>query len=155
MRFFLLFLLFTFCSISNAGEIYFANYESNKYSIDIGSGYGGCKSPVCIVVRKGNTSNSYSFEKECVLTKNGKKIKPTEYGTEYDEDTDGFFCHAKGHTPLAGATYKFILFGRSSHDDSCGIGPSKFRSPAEKYICVKGCENPSVPEYLNADSLSC
>jgi hypothetical protein len=74
---------------------------------------------------------SFLFEKECSMTK------------------DGFKCRADGHTPLAGATYKLIHFGRSRN--SC----SPESELGAKYICIKGCGKDSVPEYLNADDGSC
>jgi hypothetical protein len=78
------------------------------------------------------------FSSECTLLKNG------------------FKCHPKGKTPLAGATYKKIYFGRSQHDHSCGSGSEpSYDEPGEKYICVKGCSNSDVPEFLYGDDGSC
>lgn len=59
-------------------------------------------------------------------------------------------CRKNGRTPLAGATYKLTQYKKSKSaprrecepDDQAGIGV--------RYICIKGCEKPMVPKYLEA-----
>lgn len=157
MRLIIFMLLCTLTQNSLAGEIYVADGESEGYRFDISGEGGVCGlSPVCINVYKTLKNNevkvkSFPFEKECYLTLNGKKIRPDAdgYGGEFDRKYNGFSCYSKGHTPLAGATYKAIKFGRSSNacEESDILG--------SKFICIKGCKNPIVPEYMNGSDGTC
>jgi len=92
-----------------------------------------------------------------VADKNGKfgKEKQFPFEKECSITSDGFKCHSGGHTPLAGATYKRIYFGRSQHVSDCGIGLDPYKEPGEKYICIKGCAKPTVPEFLYGNDGSC
>lgn len=141
-------------SNANAGTIYVADYDGGDYSIDISEEGGVCDALVCINVYKKlkngeQVKKSFPFYNECYLTKNGKKIKPDGYGGEFYSGYDGFVCSTKGHTPLAGATYKLMQFGRSHNSCEEGI------EPGNKLICVKGCGNSQVPELLFGHDGTC
>ena len=161
VRLFILTLLLFLSPTSNAsGDPEIVTYYEKDYAISITTD-GTCGSSICIEVvkypltEKSILSRNISFEKECYLTKHGKKIKSDDY-LSGAANFDGFVCHPKGSTPLAGATYRYIQFGRSHHDDSCGMekGPV-YTTPGNKYICVKGCSNPQVPELLLGSDGSC
>lgn len=78
-----------------------------------------------------------------------ENYKTVPFLSECSLTKDGFKCRSNGKTPLAGATYKKINFGRSGN--SCA--PDSWLG--EKYICVKGCSKVTVPEYLIGDEGSC
>ena len=143
MRTLIFMLLFIFSGVSYAGCRQVANITTETLLIDISD--GGCASEIRIFFATKNYKNEdftnskeVPFSSECTLIK------------------DGFKCHKNGKTPLAGATYKKIMFGRSQHDGSCGAegGPS-YSEPGEKYICIKGCSKPTVPEFLYGDDGTC
>ena len=142
MRIFILALLLLLSSRTNAsGDESIANYYGDDYFIDITMDSGGCGSQICIIVIKNpsskkSTSSSIPFDRECYLTNHGKKIKSDDYLSGKAE-MNGFVCHSKGRTPLAGATYKNIQFGRSHHDDSCGLekGPKYTEPLTQIYLC--------------------
>ena len=92
------------------------------------------------------------------LKENGKRgeQKSVPFLSECSLTKTGFKCHANGITPLAGATFEKIMFGRSNN--SCAE-PEELGA---KFVCVKGCTNPKlphdqqiIPEYLEADGGSC
>ena len=93
---------------------------------------------------------SIPFENECSLTLHGEKIK------NIYSDYDGFVCHPKGRTRLAGASYKRIQFGRPDGYD-CEMNEKSIPEQlGTKYICIKGCSNSQVPELLtDPDGQSC
>ena len=82
---------------------------------------------------------------------NGKNARSgtVSLASECTVVADGFKCRPGGKTPLAGATYKKIKFGRSKN--SC----EEKNVLGEKYICTEGCGGPVVPEYLEGDDGSC
>ena len=78
-----------------------------------------------------------------------ESLKEVTFRSQCTPTKDGFKCRPNGKTPLAGATYRRINFGRSQNacEESTTLG--------EKYICVKGCGKLEVPEYLNGFDGSC
>jgi hypothetical protein len=93
-----------------------------------------------------------------VKNKNGlfAKEKRVPFVSECTHTKLGFVCRQNGKTPLAGATYKMARFGRSGN--TCG--PTDYIG--EKFICVKGCNDPQldqdqqiIPEYLNGPEGDC
>ena len=116
-------------------------YGKNKtISIDISD--GGCATETLITFTKRNKDGSvskgqYPFHKECTLTETG------------------FSCHARGHTPLAGATYKLVKHGKSrcNSDDpnDPGYGANE---PGYRYVCIKGCGK-GLPKYLEQSEDCC
>ena len=156
MRIFILTLLLLLSSKTNASAsnspIFVYYYEKN-YALTI-TEEGTCGSIFCIEVFKNPHSKtptlSIPFENECSLTQYGKKIKNIYL------DYDGFVCHPKGRTRLAGATYKKIQFGRPVQYDCEMDERSIPEQLGTKYICIKGCSNPQVPELLTTpDGQSC
>ena len=118
--------------------------KTDKVSIDIGD--DGCDA---------DTKTMIHFS---VKGKNGKfgKEVGVPFLSECSPTKDGFKCRPNGKTPLAGATYKRIEFGRSNS------GCRNEGDLGSKYICIRGCENPRVsgedqviPEYLNGEDTSC
>ncbi|MCL2022039.1 MAG: hypothetical protein FWG81_08115 [Betaproteobacteria bacterium] len=114
----LLLLLFLACpSLANAGCINVAYYSGwlNGEEIEIDISDGGCGDEVMISFwnrSKKESGDSYPFHEECFLTKKGRNVAEIK---DYDGYHDGLYCHPKGRTPLAGATYKLIEFGRSAN----------------------------------------
>lgn len=80
-----------------------------------------------------STIKAYPFESECVL----KRDKSGEI--------TGFSCHKNGRTPLAGATYRKKQYGSSQLD----CGDDVYERPSYRYVCIAGCEMPSVPKVLD------
>lgn len=121
---------------AKAGCENIAELDTSKLHIDISD--GGC-GPLAITytykLKNGGRSEykSFPFEEECVL-------KQDKAG-----GTVGFSCHAKGRTPLAGATYEKKRFGFTIHDCE-ELGREKV--PDNRFVCVSGCANPSVPKFL-------
>ncbi|MFY9260789.1 MAG: hypothetical protein WAO71_09815 [Gallionella sp.] len=83
--------------------------------------------------------HEYPFEEECKFKGNVDWPTPSY-----------IICHKNGRTPLAGTTYKLTQYKKPKTaprsecepDDQAGIGV--------RYICIKGCEKPMVPKYLEA-----
>jgi hypothetical protein len=132
---FLILLLMSTASYAGCSQI--ASVRTETLLVDIGN--RGCDTQVDMILfatKKLTESDFDNFKKvpflfECTLTK------------------DGFRCRPNGKTPLAGATYRRIKFGRSQNacDEAGELG--------EKYICIKGCGKPNIPEYLNGFDGSC
>jgi len=123
---------------AHAGCSQIASARTDTVLIDIGS--GGCATDEDMIVfatkkpaeaEYSKLSDGVPFLKECSLTKTG------------------FKCRPDGSTPLAGATYKKVKFGRSGNacDTDGELG--------EKYVCVAGCSRPGVPAYLLGFDGSC
>ena len=156
VRIFILTLLLLLSSKTNASAdnspIFVYYYEKN-YALTITED-GACGSIFCIEVFKKPRSKtpvlSIPFENECSLTLHGEKIK------NIYSDYDGFVCHPKGRTRLAGASYKRIQFGRPDGHD-CEMNEKSIPEQlGTKYICIKGCSNSQVPELLtDPDGQSC
>jgi hypothetical protein len=122
---------------AKAGCIDIAELETDRLHIDISD--GGC-GPLAITfgykLKNGGRSEakSFPFEEECVP-------KRDKAGA-----TVGFSCHAKGRTPLAGATYRRKRFGSTIRD--CGeLGRDMV--PDHRFVCVSGCASPAVPKLLH------
>ena len=140
-----IFLLLSFFSVLSYAscELEMASIRTETLSLSIYD--EGCANDQIVIDFATKDRESSKFESsikvpflsECALTK------------------DGFKCNAKGKTPLAGATYKKVKFGRSWHDNSCGDGEPNYDAPGEKYICVKGCGKLTIPEYLIGNDGSC
>jgi hypothetical protein len=119
-----------------------ATLHNEKFYLDIGDYCDGDMMMITFAIADENgkfgKSKQFPFNKECSLTKNG------------------FKCRSGGHTPLAGATYKKIYFGRSQYvNDGCDSSLPPYSEPGQKYICIKGCAKPTVPEFLFGDDGSC
>ena len=141
VRIFLGMLCFLIASTAQASCGSLASLKNEKFYLDIGDYCDGDMMMITFSVADENgkfgKSKQFPFNKECSLTENG------------------FKCRSEGHTPLAGATYKKIYFGRSQHVSDCGIGLDPYKEPGEKYICIKGCAKPTIPEFLFGDDGSC
>jgi hypothetical protein len=84
------------------------------------------------------------------------KRKSVPFLSECAHTKLGFVCRPDGKTPLAGATYERARFGRSGN----GCAPTDYIG--DKFICVKGCNNPElsldqqiIPEYLSGPDGDC
>jgi hypothetical protein len=152
----LIFLLLLTCSlIARAGCVYVADYvgEVSGEKIGIDMSDGGCSFKEVMIefwkINKNGSQHSYAsypFGKECFLTQKGVNIGKIK---AYDGSYDGLYCRPNGHTPLAGATYKLVKFGRSQN--SC----ADENELGNKFICIKGCGKLSVPEYINGTDGTC
>ncbi len=93
-----------------------------------------------------STHNTFIYDD----TKNKSKHEEYNFLEECTVDYGGgwmpvsFSCDKKGHTPLAGATYKLIKFGKSK--SSCASDSDQ----GSRYICTQGCKNSMAPKYLEA-----
>jgi hypothetical protein len=97
----------------------------------------GCSDPppkegFAVFIRKKSAKGSgkYYERQRCTFTTNksgGRRLTCTE-----------------GDSPLAGVTYK-IIPNKNPHDCSY----------EEKFICIKGCNKPSVPRVLTKSFLEC
>lgn len=151
MRLILFLFLFVWSFAAEAGCAYIGEITTEKFSIDISDGGCGPKVMITFWALKKNGSlgkqKEYPFNEECFLTLNGKDVRKIKKYDGYS--MDGFSCRADGHTPLAGASYKLIQFGRSRNScaDDSELG--------SKYICVKGCGKSIVPEYINGHDGTC
>ena len=112
-----------FMDISDGGCGEFSISFSNKIGKDGKPVHGSIK--------------SFPFDKECVINydKNG--------------DLSGLSCHARGRTPLAGATYRLRRSGFEV-DDCHGSDGRKI--PIYQYVCIKGC-TPPVPKILDVRNI--
>ena len=130
-------LMLLFGQVAHGGCSEIGSLRTETIYIDISD--GGCKNQKVMI--------AFAF----------KKAHDTEFGTvkevpfelECKLNNDGFKCRKDGKSPLAGATYKRIWFGRSGNacDEDGTLG--------QKYICVVGCSPLTVPEYLNGSDGSC
>lgn len=139
------FLLSLFIANSYAANNDIATIRTETLSITIGpGGPEGDKLMISFSTRK-HAGESF------------KDFEPVPFLSECAFIKNGFKCRSKGKTPLAGATYKKSYFGRSQHESSCeaSIKEPIYTEPGEKYICVKGCAKPTVPEFLYGDDGSC
>lgn len=135
MRLLTILLLAIFSSASYAACSYVASFNDDNVWIDIGD---GCE----------DKQDMISFQR-----KQGDKWSPLRkipFLSECSKIKDGFKCRADGKTPLAGATYRRINFGRSQNNCEENIN-----ALGEKYICVKGCGRNEVPEFLLGYDGSC
>lgn len=108
-----------------------ATLHTKKFDIDIFYG-DGCGGDPKIEFTKNNKKLSAPFNKECAF---------------HNKD-NGFSCHASGSTPLAGATYNFVKYGKSNC--SC----AEPNDPGHRYVCIKGCSS-STPQYLEVSDQCC
>ena len=108
---------------------------------------GGCGELAVVFTRKIrangqadlSTLQSYPFHQECVWNEGG--------GT-----SARLHCHAKGNTPLAGASYRRRAAGYASFQ--CGKERGSVREKRFEYVCFKGCNRPGVPQILS-ERFSC
>ena len=131
-------ILFLVAGASHAGCSQIAGVKTETLFIDIGTRGCATRDNMISFATKKSSDKEFAdlnadvpFVSECVRTK------------------DGFACRPNGKTPLAGATYRKTQFGRSTN--AC----AKAGELGEKYICIEGCDKPSVPMYLNGDDGSC
>lgn len=141
----LLSILITFLltpSPATAGCTSIAELRSSKLYIDISD--GGCgELSVSFTTKIGKDAQpdyasikSFPFNKECVLL------------SDKDGNPTSLSCHAKGRTPLAGASYKRKMVGYMTMN--CGYeGEKDSQVEMFQYICTKGCDKPSVPKTLD------
>ncbi len=134
------FLLIPFSAMAGCSSI--AELRSSKLYIDISD--GGCgELSVSFTTKIGKDGQPdyesikrFPFNQECVLLSD-KDGNPTRLS-----------CHAKGHTPLAGASYKRKKAGYQTIN--CGYeGEKDGQVEFFQYICTKGCDKPSVPQVLD------
>jgi hypothetical protein len=80
--------------------------------------------------RSDRVNHASDFQSECLLKDNSSMLS----------------CHVKGHTPLAGATYKLKQVGTYKLD--CGMLEGNPKQPHMRYVCISGCSE-SAPKYLD------
>ena len=127
---------------ASAACTYIAELRTNALYIDISD--GGC-GPLTISftnkIRENGrpdyaTIRSFPFDEECVL-RNDKDGWPI-----------GLSCHAKGRTPLAGASYELRKVGYMI-DRCADEGDQDRQVERRQYVCTAGCNRPSVPKVLD------
>lgn len=114
-----------------------AGYADSRLVLDISD--NDCTTPMSISFTRRIVRNQlpdpasmrrYSFESQCTLhyAKTG--------------DIGGFACHARGRTPLAGATYRRKTVGvniRICGGDFEGESEWRDEQPRHVYVCTQGC----------------
>jgi hypothetical protein len=139
----LLFLIASFLiahSQASAACTNIAELSTDKLYVDISD--GGCGELLISFSQdiasngkpREGTIKSFAFDKECTLSNNKRGIPAI------------LSCHAKGHTPLAGASYRREFGGYETrvYDGSS----KKEKVPYYRYICTKGCNGTAAPKVL-------
>lgn len=116
----------------HAGCSELANGDDGRLRIDISD--GGCADPEMMITvwKREARKDAYvqlqkvPFARECVVA------------TRRDGTVRGFSCSARGHTLLAGRTYRRVATGHAMDCAALDPAPREFH-----FVCVRGCSRKS------------